>query len=83
MHLKALGLLAAPLVCFLQPPATAHGLLRLHWHFLTVRLVESEIFLLHMSPLSGIKILKVHMFQEKQERVCFLGQVKAEPKCLM
>ena len=35
-----------------------------------------------MSPLSRIKILKIHMFQEKQERVCFLAQVKTEPKCL-
>ena len=77
-----LGPTCSSLVCFLQPTATVHRLLCLHGYFLSVRLGETEISFLQMSPLSGIKILKVHMFQEKQERVCFLVQVKTEPKCL-
>ena len=79
---ETLGPPEAPLVCFLQPTATARRLFCLHWHFLLVRLGKTEISLLQMSPLSRIKILKIHMFQEKQERVCFLVQVKTEPKCL-
>ena len=79
---ETLGPPEAPLVCFLQPTAIAHGLLCLHGYFLSVRLGETEISLLQMSPLSGIKILKVHLFQAKQERLCFLVQVKTEPKCL-
>ena len=77
-----LGPTCSSLVCFLQPTATVHRLLCLHGYFLSFRLGETEISFLQMSPLSGIKILKVHMFQEKQERVCFLVQVKTEPKCL-